>query len=71
VQIGKINQVDDHLWRSSKYGSANYITGCEFKFRRLLLKHDLTRRLFDEIGIELCERGLMMKEGTLVDRRSK
>jgi IS5 family transposase len=37
------------------------------KFRRLLLEHDLTRRLFDEIGISLCERGLMMKEGTLVD----
>jgi IS5 family transposase len=37
------------------------------KFRRLLLKHDLTRRLFDVIGISLCERGLMMKEGTLVD----
>ena len=27
----------------------------------------LTRKLFDEIGILLCERGLMMKEGTLVD----
>jgi IS5 family transposase len=37
------------------------------KFRRLLLEHDLTRRLFDEICISLCERGLMMKEGTLVD----
>ncbi|MBB5404417.1 IS5 family transposase [Paraburkholderia youngii] len=37
------------------------------KFRRLLVDHELTRKLFDEIGIELCERGLMMKEGTLVD----
>ncbi|SAK96718.1 transposase IS4 family protein [Caballeronia catudaia] len=37
------------------------------KFRRLLIEHDLTRKLFDEIGISLCERGLMMKEGTLVD----
>ncbi len=37
------------------------------KFRRLLGEHELTRNLFDEIGIELCERGLMMKEGTLVD----
>lgn len=37
------------------------------KFRRLLLEHGLTRKLFDEIGISLCERGLMMKEGTLVD----
>ncbi|QTO20721.1 IS5 family transposase [Burkholderia seminalis] len=37
------------------------------KLRRLLVEHELTRKLFDEIGIELCERGLMMKEGTLVD----
>jgi transposase, IS5 family len=37
------------------------------KFRGLLVKHDLTRKLFDEIGIMLCERGLMMKEGTIVD----
>ncbi|CAL8479606.1 transposase (plasmid) [Caballeronia sp. S22] len=37
------------------------------KFRRLLLEHDLTRKMFDEIGISLCERGLLMKEGTLVD----
>jgi IS5 family transposase len=37
------------------------------KFRRLLVEHELTRKLFDEIGIELYERGLMMKEGTLVD----
>jgi transposase, IS5 family len=37
------------------------------KFRRLLIEHELTRKLFDEIGISLCERGLMMKEGTLVD----
>lgn len=37
------------------------------KFRRLLVEHDLTRKLFDEIGILLCERGLLMKEGTLVD----
>ncbi|MGF6608943.1 IS5 family transposase [Paraburkholderia sp. WSM4175] len=37
------------------------------KFRRLLVEHDLTRKLFDEIGISLCERGLLMKEGTLVD----
>ncbi|EAP70632.1 Hypothetical Protein RRSL_00120 [Ralstonia solanacearum UW551] len=34
------------------------------KFRRLLNEHDLTRKLFDEIGIMLCERGLKMKEGT-------
>jgi IS5 family transposase len=33
----------------------------------LLVEHELTRKLFDEIGIMLCERGLMMKEGTIVD----
>lgn len=37
------------------------------KFRGLLIEHELTRALFDEIGILLCERGLMMKEGMLVD----
>ncbi|SAK93370.1 transposase, IS4 family protein [Caballeronia catudaia] len=26
------------------------------KFRRLLIEHDLTRKLFDEIGISLCVR---------------
>ncbi len=30
------------------------------KLRRLLVKHDLTRQLFDEIGISQCERGLLM-----------
>lgn len=38
------------------------------KFRRLPLEHDLTRKLFDGIGISPCERGLMMKEDTLVWR---
>lgn len=28
------------------------------------MEHELTRKLFDGIGIELCECGLMMKEGT-------
>ena len=37
------------------------------KFRRLLIEHKMTRKLFDEIGVSLCERGLMMKEGTLAD----
>ena len=37
------------------------------KFRRLLVEHGLTRALFDEIGIMLCQRGLLMKEGTIVD----
>ena len=33
----------------------------------MLVEHELTRKLFDKIGIMLCERGLMMKEGTIVD----
>jgi IS5 family transposase len=37
------------------------------KFRRLLVEHELTRKLFDKLGTSLCERGLMMKEGTIVD----
>ncbi|RXV64570.1 IS5 family transposase [Burkholderia stabilis] len=37
------------------------------KFLRLLVEHKLTRKLFDEISISLCEHRLLMKEGTLVD----
>jgi IS5 family transposase len=37
------------------------------KFRRLLEKHNLTRRIFDEINAHLARRGLMMREGTVVD----
>ena len=37
------------------------------KFRRLLEKHNLTRRIFDEINGHLASRGLMMREGTIVD----
>lgn len=37
------------------------------KFWRLLFEYDLMCKLFDEIGILLCECGLMMKEGILVD----
>ncbi|MDB5785082.1 MAG: transposase, family [Caballeronia mineralivorans] len=37
------------------------------KFRHRLEKHELTRKLFDEIDIMLCERGLLMEEGTIVD----
>jgi IS5 family transposase len=37
------------------------------KFRRLLETHDLTRRLFEEVGALLVERKLLMKEGTIVD----
>lgn len=38
-----------------------------FKFRRLLEKHNLTRRTFDEINGHLSSKGLMMREGTIVD----
>jgi IS5 family transposase len=40
------------------------------KFRHRLEKHELTRKLFDEIGIMLCERGLLMKEVTIVEAPS-
>lgn len=36
-------------------------------FRHLLEEHDLTRRLFAEVGALLEERELLMKEGTIVD----
>lgn len=37
------------------------------KFRRLLERHGLTRRLFETINAHLAERGLMLREGTIVD----
>lgn len=37
------------------------------KFRRLLEKHNLMRRIFDEINGHLASKGLMMREGTIVD----
>jgi IS5 family transposase len=37
------------------------------KFRRLLEEHKLTSVLFEEINAHLRERGLMMREGTMVD----
>jgi len=37
------------------------------KFRHLLEAHDLTRRIFAEVGTLLSERKLLMKEGTIVD----
>src|ERR1044071_3701498 len=36
-------------------------------FRHWLEGHDLTRVLFDEIGAMLEERGLLMRQGTIVD----
>jgi len=36
-------------------------------FRHWLERHDLTQALFDEVGAMLCERGLSMRRGTIVD----
>jgi transposase, IS5 family len=36
-------------------------------FRHLLEKHDLTKSIFDEIGSLLKEKGLLLKQGTIVD----
>jgi transposase, IS5 family len=37
------------------------------KFRHWLEQHDLTKALFDEVGALLTERGLLMRQGTIVD----
>ena len=37
------------------------------KFRRLLETHGLTAQLFEAINAHLSERGLLLKEGTLID----
>lgn len=37
------------------------------KFRRLLLTHNLTQALFEEINAHLAEQGLLMRAGTIVD----
>ena len=37
------------------------------KFRRLLEEHDLTATLFKAINAHLAERGLLLREGTMVD----
>src|SRR3979411_763823 len=37
------------------------------KFRHWLERHELTKVLFDEIGAMLAERGLLMRQGTIVD----
>ena len=37
------------------------------KFRRLLEQHELTKAIFDKVNEHLGERGLLMREGTLVD----
>ncbi len=50
-------------WRLKRVPDATTL----LKLRRMLVEHELTRKLFDEIGIMLCERGLMMKDGTIVE----
>ncbi len=37
------------------------------KFRHLLEAHDLTRKIFEEVGALLSEHKLLMREGTIVD----
>jgi len=37
------------------------------KFRRLLEKHHLTAKLFEGINAHLAQRGLLLREGTMVD----
>jgi transposase, IS5 family len=37
------------------------------KFRRLLEQHELTQQLFDGINAHLAERGLLLREGSMVD----
>ena len=37
------------------------------KFRRLLEQHDLTAAILAEVNAHLSERGLLMRQGTVVD----
>jgi len=37
------------------------------KFRRLLEEHALTRKIFERINAHLADKGLMMRQGTIVD----
>ena len=37
------------------------------KFRRLLEENDLARSIFDTVNRTLCERGLLLEQGTMVD----
>jgi transposase, IS5 family len=37
------------------------------KFRRLLEQHELTKAIFEQVNAHLAERGLLMREGTVVD----
>jgi IS5 family transposase len=37
------------------------------KFRHLLERHELTKKIFEEVTALLCERKLLMREGTMID----
>lgn len=37
------------------------------KFRRLLEQHELTKAIFEEVNAHLSERGLLMRQGTVID----
>jgi IS5 family transposase len=37
------------------------------KFRRLLEQHELTQAMLSEVNAHLGERGLLMRQGTVVD----
>jgi IS5 family transposase len=37
------------------------------KFRHLLERHELTRKIFEEVGALLREKQLLMREGTMID----
>jgi IS5 family transposase len=37
------------------------------QFRRLLEKHDLQKKIFDAVNANFAERGVLLKEGTIVD----
>src|SRR5688500_14411021 len=38
-----------------------------WRFRQLLVEHDLARAIFTEVGTLLEEKGLLLKQGTIVD----
>lgn len=42
----------------------------QLKFGRPLERHNLTRWIFDEINVHLASKGMVMREGTIVDATS-
>src|SRR3954451_14253888 len=68
--------VEDALYDSQALrGFAGIALNCDsvpdattvLRFRHWLERHELTRVLFDEVGAMLEERGLLMRQGTIVD----